>query len=161
MKKSNIFVILFIIILIIFIFFFSLYFFNLFDSKNPTLISSLNVTLNDEQTDHPASRIGDDEDNSTYSFVVTNNSKMGAKYQVLLYDRDATISRKNVHYKLQLNDATIKTGTLDEVKDNVLDSRTVNGKSTNSYLFTIWVSEDDNLDSDDYYDYYLKLVPTK
>lgn len=161
MKKSNLVVTIIFVALIIFIISFTVYFFLVFDSKNPKIITNSEVTLNDSKKEYSLNEIDGETNSSSYNFVVSASSTGDSKYKILLDDNDSTISREYVHYTLVLNGKTIKSGVLSDLRDDTLDSRILTGKSSNTYIFTIWVSDDASLNESSYYGYYLRLVPNK
>ncbi len=87
-----------------------------------------------------------------YEFTVTNSSDNDSVYNVLLEDSiisdDATysskelLSRNQLRYQLSLNGKVIKSGDLDEIKNNILDTRSIAPSQVNNYQLRIYVAED-------------------
>ena len=86
-----------------------------------------------------------------YEFKVTNFSDNDSVYNVLLEDSiisdDATysskelLSRNQLRYQLSLNGKVIKCGDLDEIKNNILDTRNIAPSQVNNYQLRIYVAE--------------------
>lgn len=87
-----------------------------------------------------------------YEFRVENNSENAYVYNVLLEDSiisdDVTysskelLSRNQLRYQLSLNGNVIKSGNLNSIKNNVLDTRSIAGGQKNNYQLRIYVAED-------------------
>lgn len=86
-----------------------------------------------------------------YEFGVENNNDNDTSYVVLLEDSiisdDATysskelLSRNQLRYQLSLNGKVIKCGDLDEIKNNILDTRNIAPSQVNNYQLRIYVAE--------------------
>ena len=73
------------------------------------------------------------------------------------------LSRKYLHYELELNDIVIKKGALIDIENNILDTRTMSKDSVNNYALRIWLSEEaKNSDwMNKYYSYNITVEPIK
>ena len=84
-----------------------------------------------------------------YSFAIENNGEIAGLYEVLLEDslkKDedgnssiSLLTREQLKYELLLNGKIIASGSLSEIKNNVLDTRVIDQKKTNNYELRIWV----------------------
>ena len=87
-----------------------------------------------------------------YEFSVENNGSGDALYNVLLedaiisddetYSSKELLSRTQLKYQLSLDGQVIKQGNLKDIKNNILDTRTISSGKTNNYQLRIYVSED-------------------
>ena len=97
----------------------------------------------------------DDETAKTltpYEFSVKNNGSSDALYNVLLedsiisddetYSSKELLSRTQLKYQLSLDGQVIKQGNLKDIKNNILDTRTISSGKTNNYQLRIYVSQD-------------------
>jgi hypothetical protein len=158
-KKENALIILFSIILIVLVIVLSFTFFAFFNSKNPSLISQLDVTFESTGERYDYNDINGFENSSVYSFVINNNNSISSKYDVLLKDQKSTIDRKFINFKLYRNNKVIKQGKLSDIRENIIDRTILNPNNHNDYRFVIWIDDKKDIDSDSYYTYYLKVVP--
>ncbi len=125
-------------------------------TSNDSSISSITVQLDDENNTIDESGLIplDDETATTltpYEFSVRNSSDSDYTYNVLLEDSiisdDASYSskelltRNQLRYQLSLNGKVIKTGSLADIKNNVLDTRVLSSSNTNNYQLRIYVAE--------------------
>ena len=148
------------LILIALIVCFSWFCYNLFDSKDPAIISNLEVSLSE-------SKKNIDKDSSSFetvvphTFNVVNRGNFSAEYKVMLSDSNngmGEVATDQVHYQLILNNSVIKNGTIADISDNILDSRKINGNTTNEYNLKVWL-DDDIVDDDVKFTYSLKIMP--
>ncbi len=87
-----------------------------------------------------------------YEFSVKNNGSSDALYNVLLedsiisddetYSSKELLSRTQLKYQLSLDGQVIKQGNLKDIKNNILDTRTISSGKTNNYQLRIYVSQD-------------------
>lgn len=162
MKKNAKFIIIGLCFLVLFVFLLSCYFYQVFARKNPSIISNLEVSFSDrgEIIIHP-DLANDSSLVEPYQFKIKNKGEVPAKYKIVLYDNSEKkngIPRNDLQYELILNQKVIKTGTLDEIKNDILDSRSVSLQEENSYSLKVWLYSDDDLENKSY-NYYLKVVP--
>lgn len=97
----------------------------------------------------------DDETAKTltpYEFSVKNNGSGDTIYNVLLedsiisddktYSSKELLSRDQLKYQLSLNGQIIKQGRLNDIKNNILDTRSISSLQTFNYQLRIYVSQD-------------------
>ncbi len=118
-------------------------------------IANIQIQLdNNENTIHEEDAVPTDNVDQIegYSFSVKNVGTSSGIYKVLLEDSitnsiGTTLSRSQLSYELFLNGLSIRSGTLDEISNNVLDERSIDGQKENQYVLKIWLSED-SMESD-------------
>ena len=86
-----------------------------------------------------------------YEFKVENNSTNDTTYNVLLedgvisddvnYTNKELLSRNQLRYQLSLNGNVIKVGNLNDVENNILDTRNITSSQVNNYQLRIYVGE--------------------
>ncbi len=131
--------------------------YNLFDSKDPSIVSNLEVSL----TESKKSINNDDDIIVPHTFNVTNRGSVDASYKVMIYDGSNGMNEFSldlVHYQLILNNKIIKQGSFSDISNNILDSRMINGNTTNEYNLKVWL-DDDIVDDDIKFTYSLKIMP--
>ena len=107
--------------------------------------------------DADAKRIEDVEVNKvpSYNFSVINNGNGEKEYTLLIEDIPANLvedgcteanllSRKDLKYQLSLNGEIIKEDFLSNIKDNILDTKKIDSKKTNSYSLKVYIHENAN-----------------
>ena len=118
-------------------------------------VSSIKVQLGNNNVIDEGGLIPlDDETAKTitpYEFKVENNSDSDAVYNVLLedsiisddanYSSKELLSRDQLRYQLSLNGNIIKTGDLNDIKNNILDTRNIAASQVNNYQLRIYVAE--------------------
>lgn len=118
-------------------------------------INSVNVQLGNNNTIDESGLIPLDDETAKaitpYEFKVLNNSNHELIYNVLLEDSiisDDTnyaskdlLSRNQLRYQLSLNGNVIKVGNLSELKNNILDTRSISASQVNNYQLRIYVGE--------------------
>ena len=57
------------------------------------------------------------------------------------YSSKELLTRNQLRYQLSLNGKVIKTGSLADIKNNVLDTRVLSSSNTNNYQLRIYVAE--------------------
>ena len=120
-------------------------------------VSSVTIQLDDQNNVIDESGLIPLDDDSArtltpYEFSVKNNGDNNYAYNVLLedsiisdditYSSKELLSRSQLRYQLILNGKEIKTGDLDDIKNNVLDVRVISSSQTNNYQLRIYVSEE-------------------
>lgn len=125
-------------------------------TSNDNSISSVTVQLDDENNiiDESGLIPLDDDTAKTltpYQFSVKNSSDVDYTYNVLLedsiisdditYSSKELLSRSQLRYQLSLNGKIIETGSLDDVKNNILDTRIISSSQTNNYQLRIYLAE--------------------
>ena len=55
---------------------------------------------------------------------------------------DTLLTRNQLKYQLILNDKVIKEDYMTSIKDNILDTREINGKTTNNYSLKIYIHDE-------------------
>ena len=125
-------------------------------TSNDNSISSVTVQLDDENNiiDESGLIPLDDDTAKTltpYQFSVKNSSDVDYTYNVLLedsiisdditYSSKELLSRSQLRYQLSLNGKIIETGSLDDVKNNILDTRIISSSQTNNYQLRVYVAE--------------------
>ncbi len=104
-----------------------------------------------------------------YEFSVSNTDGEDSTYDLLIEDiidndkEEKTLSRKYLNYELKLNDVIIKKGNMSNIKNNILDTRTMSKDSTNSYSLKIWLNEKSKETDwmNKYYSYNITVEPIK
>ena len=120
-------------------------------------VSSVTIQLDDQNNVIDESGLIPLDDDSArtltpYEFSVKNNGDNNYAYNVLLedsiisdditYSSKELLSRSQLRYQLILNGKEIKTGDLNDIKNNVLDVRVISSSQTNNYQLRIYVSEE-------------------
>lgn len=126
---------------------------------NPTgnnNVSSVTIQLDDDNNviDEDGLIPLDDETARTltpYEFRVLNTSDNDYTYNVLLediiisdddtYSSKELLSRSQLRYQLTLNGKVIKTGNLNDIENNILDTRVISVSQTNNYQLRIYLAE--------------------
>jgi len=89
----------------------------------------------------------------SYNFRVINNGNTSKDYTLLIEDipanlvddgcsEDNLLSRNDLKYQLTLNGKVVKEDFLSNIKDNILDTRKIESKKTNSYSLKVYIHED-------------------
>ena len=92
------------------------------------------------------------KDVPAYSFRVINNGESDKDYTLLIEDitanlvddgcsEDNLLARNDLKYQLILNDEIIKEDYLSNIKDNILDTRKLESKKTNTYSLKVYIHE--------------------
>ncbi len=96
----------------------------------------------------------------TYIMNLDNPGSGQGLYQIIITDIDtSTIKRDTLEYSLYLEDKEIKSGKLEDIKDNVLYTGEIEGKSKQKYKLYIWVTKD--VDEKSVYEYKLEFNTIK
>ena len=133
------------------------YFWYIYFSEGETKIVLDNVRLellNNGNVTYINAIPNDEEENiPTYYFRVKNNIDTDANYTLLFKEispneandgcgLDTFFTKDELSFELKLDNKVIKSGSLSNLKDNVLDNNIVLGKSTNDYSLRVYVSDD-------------------
>jgi len=149
------------LILIVFSIVFSLSafgFYKFFSNKASPIISNLEIEFSDSGKVIKNDSVSESEMSiKPYKFLIKNKGNLDTKYKVILDDNGYINIRKKFQYKLFLNDVLIKSGRLNELENDILDSRSIKGEFTNRYELRVWLFEDVN--DDQVYTYSLRVEP--
>lgn len=128
--------------------------FELFGQRDENRLSSIEVSLKDDGKGIDLDELipiedEDVENIDAYSFQVRNTGKEDAKYQVLIeevelsnrkgYSKTELLSRKQLRYELKLNGKIIASDDMSEIKNNIIDERSVAIGKTNRYELKVWI----------------------
>ena len=105
-----------------------------------------------------------------YTFTIKNTDAKGGSYTLYIEDvpinsindgctEFSLLERNQLNYQLILNDKVIKQDSLNNIKDNILDRRSIEGNKTNVYELRIYIKEDATDWRDKHYHY--KVVMNK
>lgn len=104
-----------------------------------------------------------------YNFSISNTDGKDSNYDLLIEDiidksKGVNIlSRQYLNYELKLNNVIVKKGNMSDIKNNILDSRTMEKNATNNYSLKIWLNEKSKKTDwmSKYYSYNIVVEPTK
>ncbi len=93
------------------------------------------------------------ENIDAYVFNVKNDTNKNGSYTLYLEDvpinsvkdgctEETLLKRNQLRYQLILDEQVIKEDDLENIKDNVLDTRTIIPNSTNHYKLRVYIKED-------------------
>lgn len=147
-------------ILIVLMACFTWFCYNLFNSKDPAIVSSLQVSLTE------SSKSVSTDDSSIdlvapHTFNVFNKGSLDVPYKVMISTNNNSMGGESldlVHYQLILNSKIVKQGSISDISNNILDARTIKGNTTNEYNLKVWL-DDDIVDDDIKFSYSLKILP--
>lgn len=125
------------------------------ESATGNSVNSFNVQLGNNNVIDENGLIPLDDETAKnitpYEFKVENKSENNTTYNVLLedaiisddvnYTSKELLSRNQLRYQLSLNGTVIKVGNLSEIKNNILDTRSIAFGQVNSYQLRIYVAE--------------------
>ena len=95
-----------------------------------------------------------------YMIEVDNTGSGKGLYQIIITDVEtSTIKRDKLDYVLCLDDKEVSSGKLKDVKDNILYTGEILGKTKQKYKLYIWVT--DEVDKEDNYEYKLEFNTIK
>lgn len=95
-----------------------------------------------------------------YMMEVENTGSGKGLYQIIITDVEtSTIKRDKLDYVLCLDDKEVLSGKLKDVKDNVLYTGEILGKTKQKYKLYIWVTEE--VAKEDNYEYKLEFNTIK
>lgn len=177
MKKSWPLLVLGGVILFLFIVGTSYAWYNLF-SKEETIAANLEISIDDQGngvTVMDSMPLTDQEGKAleAYHFKVKNNGTGEGTYRLLLQEtpfneiKDGCTSqdlleRNQLRYQLLLNGQEIQLDSVANIKNNVLDIRTIDVGKLNQYELRVWVpkSAENTAWTDKHYHYSVVIVPT-
>ena len=94
--------------------------------------------------------------NYPYVFEINNDGKSLVSYQIEITDLEIkNVKREDLNYILVLDDVEVKSGTLSEIKNNVLYSSSIKSKKNGTYKLYIYLNKEKEEVS---YKYSLKIV---
>ena len=114
------------------------------NEKNATLNISNMIPMSDEE----GAKI------TPYKFTIKNSGddKIGDIYRVLIedieikddptYENKSLLSRNQLKYQLTMNNKLIKKGKLSDIKNNILDERSIEKTKENKYELRIYLGTD-------------------
>ena len=95
-----------------------------------------------------------------YIMEVENSGSGKGLYQIILTDeKTSTIKRDKLSYSLYLDDKEVTEGKLEDIKDNILYTGEIEGKTKQKYKLYIWVTSD--VEKDSVYEYKLEFNTIK
>ena len=126
----------------------------------------VNVTVTFDDTDTyvipSVKKMTKDEALSEWPYImeVDNTGNGKGLYQIKITDIEtSTIKREKLEYVLFLDDKEIVTGSLNEIKNDVLYTGEIGGNTKQKYKLYIWATEE--LDEKDTYEYKLEFNTIK
>lgn len=155
---------------------FATYFWYLYFHEFEGYVLSTNVRIeliNSGHVDYINAIVHDDEKNiPTYYFRVKNSVGLPVYYDILINDvspsqandgcSDETLfTRGELDYELKLDNKVLKTGTLSDLKDNILDSNEIENTGVNDYSLRIYLNENAKNTLDKHYHYTITLREKK
>lgn len=125
---------------------------------------NVTVTFDDTETYVIPSVIKMDKEKALeewpYMMEVENTGNGKGLYQILITDGDeVTIKRDSLEYLLLLDDKEVSSGKLGDIKDNVLYTGEIEGKTKQKYKLYIWVFRE--VDKEAKYEYKLEFNTIK
>ena len=95
-----------------------------------------------------------------YMMDVENTGSGKGLYQIIITDEEkSTINRDKLDYSLYLSDKEISSGKLKDIKDNILYTGEIEGKTKQRYKLYIWVNSE--VEKESIYEYKLKFNTIK
>lgn len=95
-----------------------------------------------------------------YIFHVENTGNAKGLYQIKIIDLDGnTIKRDDLSFVFMMNDKEIKSGKLNELKDDILYNGEIDGNLKQDFKLYIWSNKD--YEKEDIYKYKLDIVVIK
>jgi hypothetical protein len=95
-----------------------------------------------------------------YIMEVENTGNGKGLYQIIITDIDkSTIKRENLEYSLYLDEKEVTSGKLGDIKNNVLYTGEINGKTKQKYKLYIWVNSE--VEKESVYEYKLEFNTIK
>lgn len=95
-----------------------------------------------------------------YMMEVENTGSGKGLYQIIITDEEkSTIKRDKLDYLLYLNDKEVSSGKLKDIKDNILYTGEIEGKTKQKYKLYIWVNSE--VEKESVYEYKLKFNTIK
>ena len=97
-----------------------------------------------------------------YIMNVENTGEAKGLYQIIITDIEtSTIPRDKLEYVLKLDDEEVTSGSLKDVKDNILYTGEIEGNTKQNYKLYIWVIVDAFNYEEDNYEYKLEFNTIK
>ena len=104
-----------------------------------------------------------------YYFKVKNSSTKDFNYNVYLENSEGNdgcspstrFNRSDLQYELRLDNKVIKSGGLDTLNNNLLDSNIIKKDSTNDYSLKVWLKDDYNGKEQLHFHYIITLKEKK
>lgn len=121
------------------------------------------VYLNDKNRVHTVYSEETNDNVDGYEFHVGNSGVSTAKYRLLIVKLDpskvrdgctkaTTIDEYDLNYELYFNEVMISGGVLSNVKDGILDEKTINIDEINNYELKVWLNSNvDNFEGMHYH----------
>ncbi len=95
-----------------------------------------------------------------YIMEVDNKGDAKGLYQIIITDeKKSTIKREVLDYSLYLDDKEVTSGKLKDIKDNILYTGEIEGKSKQKYKLYIWVTNE--VEKESIYEYKLEFNTIK
>ena len=95
-----------------------------------------------------------------YIFHIENSGNNKGLYQIKIVDSsDNTIKREDLSFVLMLNDKEIKSGKLNELKEDILYTGEIEGNIKQDFKLYIWSNKD--YEKEDIYKYKLDIIVIK
>lgn len=150
--------------------------YNVFLKENIT-VTNLEIRLNDEGKGisvEDMTPLSDDEIDSVpaYVFSIKNTGTAVGSYNLLLEETALNkledgcteitlLTRDQLRYSLSLNGKEVSRGMLSDIKNNILDFRTIDVGTNNNYSLKIWLPESvrDTAWEGKHYHYHVAIVP--
>ena len=95
-----------------------------------------------------------------YIMEVNNTGSGKGLYQIIITDMEkSSIKREKLDYSLYLDEVEVTSGSLDKIKDNVLWTGEIEGKTKQKYKLYVWVTSE--VQKEDVYEYKLEFNTIK
>ena len=125
---------------------------------------NVTVTFDDTETFKIESTLKMDKEKALkewpYIMEVENSGSGKGLYQIIITDeKTSTIKRDKLSYSLYLDDKEVTEGKLEDIKDNILYTGEIEGKTKQKYKLYIWVTSD--VEKDSVYEYKLEFNTIK
>lgn len=127
------------------------------DKTSSKMDSNINGPIKDSERDRVA----------PYKFSVRNAGTKSSNYELLIEDvieknvKNKLLSRKYLNYELLLDNKVVKSGSLSDINNNVIDKRKIEKDQIYNYGLRIWItgSATDTNWMNKYYNYSLLVSP--
>ena len=125
---------------------------------------NVTVTFDDTETFklETVSKMDKDKALEEWPYIINVENTGDAKglYQIIITDIEtSTIARDKLDYVLKLDDKEVTSGKLKDIKNNILYTGEIEGKTKQNYKLYIWVIEE--VTKDDNYEYKLEFNTIK
>lgn len=171
MENKRFFIMFFSLILFILIIIISILSFNIL-KDNSYIVNSFKILVIENSQKFNGSNLGPIKDDdkemiSPYEFNVINSGSQYNSYELIIEDivdnenEAQFLNRKFLRYELKVNGHVKKIGSLADIKNNLLDSGSLDRDEVNSYSLRLWVTGDatDTNWMNKYYNYKLIANP--